>query len=57
MAGAAWGAIPGWLKARRGSHEVINTIMLNFIAAGLASYVTLYLLKDPGFAEPRNPTV
>ena len=51
-AGAAWGAIPGWLRAKRGSHEVINTIMLNFISAGLASYVTLYLLKNP---ESQNP--
>jgi len=47
-----WGAIPGWLRARRGSHEVINTIMLNFVAAGLASYVALYLLKNP---ESQNP--
>jgi simple sugar transport system permease protein len=38
-AGAIWGAIPGALKARFGSHEVINTIMLNFIAAALASYL------------------
>ncbi len=52
LAGTLWGAIPGWLRARRGSHEVINTIMLNFIAAGLANYVTLYLLKNP---ESQNP--
>jgi simple sugar transport system permease protein len=52
LAGTIWGAIPGWLRARRGSHEVINTIMLNFIAAGLASYVTLYLFKNP---ETQNP--
>src|SRR6267142_2612176 len=51
-AGMAWGAIPGWLKARRGSHEVINTIMLNFIAAGLASYVVLYLLRHPPTPTP-----
>src|SRR5215470_71230 len=31
FAGAAWAAIPGVLKARFGSHEVINTIMMNFI--------------------------
>ena len=31
VAGGVWGAIPGILKARFGSHEVINTIMLNFI--------------------------
>src|ERR1044072_2278699 len=30
--GAAWGAIPGWLKARFGAHEVITTIMMNFLA-------------------------
>ncbi len=34
-AGALWGAIPGALKAWTGAHEVINTIMMNFIAAGL----------------------
>ncbi|RIH81211.1 Branched-chain amino acid transport system / permease component [Calidithermus terrae] len=33
--GALWGAIPGWLKARFGAHEVINTIMLNYVAASL----------------------
>ncbi|MDO4245710.1 MAG: ABC transporter permease [Deinococcus sp.] len=33
--GALWGAIPGVLKARFGSSEVINTIMLNYIAAGI----------------------
>ncbi|AEB10967.1 ABC transporter permease [Marinithermus hydrothermalis] len=33
--GALWGAIPGWLKARFGAHEVINTIMMNFVAASI----------------------
>jgi len=33
--GAFWGAIPGWLKARFGAHEVINTIMMNYIAASV----------------------
>ena len=32
LAGALWGAIPGYLKARTGAHEVINTIMLNYLA-------------------------
>jgi simple sugar transport system permease protein len=54
LAGTVWGAIPGWLRARRGSHEVINTIMLNFIAAGLASYVALYLLKNPDSQNPET---
>src|SRR2546426_1787279 len=38
-AGGVWGAIPGALKARLGAHEVINTIMLNFIAFALVAYV------------------
>lgn len=33
--GGLWGAIPGWLKARFGAHEVINTIMLNYVASSL----------------------
>jgi len=48
VAGGAWGGIPGVLKARFGSHEVINTIMLNFIAVALASYFTQYHYKMPG---------
>jgi ABC-type uncharacterized transport system permease subunit len=48
LAGAAWRAIPGVLKARLGSHEVINTIMLNFIAIALVSYFTQYHYKIPG---------
>ena len=47
-AGAFWGSIPGVLKARFGSHEVINTIMLNFIAVALLSYFTQYHFKIPG---------
>lgn len=47
-AGGVWGAVPGVLKARFGSHEVINTIMLNFMAVGLLSYLTQYHYKEPG---------
>jgi general nucleoside transport system permease protein len=47
-AGAAWAAIPGILKARFGSHEVINTIMMNFIAVALCSYLTQYHYRKPG---------
>jgi len=50
MAGAIWGGIPGVLKAKFGSHEVINTIMLNFIAIALLSYFTQYHYKIPGDA-------
>lgn len=50
--GAAWGAIAGWARAYRGTHEVIATILLNFIAAALVSWLTLYVLKNP---ESQNP--
>ncbi|MFN2532741.1 MAG: ABC transporter permease [Pyrinomonadaceae bacterium] len=48
LVGAFWGAIPGVLKAQFGSHEVINTIMLNFIAIALVSYFTQYHYRTPG---------
>jgi general nucleoside transport system permease protein len=55
--GALWGFIPGWLRAKRNSHEVINTIMLNFIAAGVASYITLYVLKNPDSQNPETKAI
>lgn len=48
--GGLWAAIPGILKARFGSHEVINTIMMNFIGIALVSYFTQYHFKIPGDA-------
>lgn len=48
--GALWGAIPGVLKARFGAHEVINTIMMNFIAVAIVSYFTQYHYRTPGDA-------
>lgn len=37
--GALWGFVPGFLKARTGAHEVITTIMLNFVALNLVTYL------------------
>ncbi len=47
LAGAVWGGIPGWLKARTGGHEVINTIMMNYLALLLTSYLLNGPMKDP----------
>lgn len=55
IGGGLWGAIPGLLKARFGSHEVINTIMLNFIAVGILSYLTQRHYKAAG--DPIMQTV
>ncbi|MEP7028851.1 MAG: ABC transporter permease [Candidatus Eisenbacteria bacterium] len=38
-AGALWALPPAWLKAKVGAHEVINTIMMNFIALALVQYL------------------
>src|SRR5262245_43126297 len=48
LSGAVWAGIPGMLKARFGSHEVINTIMMNFIAVGVASALTQTYFKVQG---------
>jgi len=40
LCGCAWGGIAGWLKTQRGIHEVIATIMLNFIAFQLVNELT-----------------
>jgi ABC-type uncharacterized transport system permease subunit len=39
LIGAAWAALAGWLKAAVGTHEVISTIMLNWIAIWVATYL------------------
>jgi ABC-type uncharacterized transport system permease subunit len=53
-AGAAWGAVPGWLQARRGSHIVITTIMFNFLAAALMTYLLSHVLLDPTHGAPES---
>lgn len=57
LAGAIWGFIPGWLKAYRGSHEVIVTIMLNFIAAGLSNWIVTSYFQNPGSQSPETRPV
>lgn len=52
--GGAWAAVPGALQAWRGSHVVITTIMFNFIAAALLSYLLVGPLKEPGNMTPES---
>ncbi len=47
IAGALWGAIPGFLKARTGAHEVINTIMMNYIAFRLTDHLLQGVMARP----------
>ncbi|MDP2977092.1 MAG: ABC transporter permease, partial [Anaerolineales bacterium] len=45
--GALWAAIPGALKAYTGGHEVINTIMMNYIALNMTSFLLNGPMRDP----------
>jgi simple sugar transport system permease protein len=45
--GAIVGAIPGWLKVKYGAHEVIVTIMLNFVVLALLNYIVAAKLHVP----------
>ena len=53
--GALWAFIPGWLQAKRGSHVVITTIMLNFVAATLIVYLLREVIGKPGSMQPETP--
>ena len=52
LAGALYGAIPGYLKAKTGAHEVINTIMMNYIAIIFFSWAFTGPLRRPGGDAP-----
>ncbi|TFD71659.1 ABC transporter permease [Cryobacterium sp. Hb1] len=56
LGGALWGGLVGLLKARTGAHEVITTIMLNYVAFYLVSYLLRDgFLKTPGSNNPQSP--
>lgn len=57
VAGAGWSAIPGLLKARYGAHEVINTIMMNFIAFALMNYLVTSVYQEPGQMIPQTSQI
>lgn len=52
--GAAWGVVPGYLQAKRGSHIVITTIMFNFIAAALLVWLLAGPMLQPGQQSPQS---
>jgi simple sugar transport system permease protein len=52
LAGAAWGFIPGFLKATSGAHEVVTTIMLNFVAGAILAAAVNGPLNVEGSASP-----
>ncbi|MDR7484157.1 MAG: ABC transporter permease [Armatimonadota bacterium] len=57
-AGALWAFVPIALKLRRGAHEVITTIMMNYIAGALVLYLLADVFRDPtqaGTPRVRTP--
>jgi simple sugar transport system permease protein len=57
IAGGFWGFIPGFLKAWSGAHEVVTTIMLNYVAISLFSAIVAGPLAVPGAVSPITPDV
>ncbi len=57
LGGGLWGMIPGWLKAKTGGHEVINTIMMNYIAFRLSDWLLTGPMKRPDSFNPISPTI
>lgn len=56
LGGAVWGMIPGYLKARFGAHEVVNTMMLNWIAFRLSDWLLTGPMQASNF-RPVTPNV
>ena len=53
LLGAAWGFVPGFLKARTGAHEVITTIMLNYVAFQIVFFALAEtFVQQPGSGQP-----
>jgi ABC-type uncharacterized transport system permease subunit len=52
LAGAAWGFIPGFLKAISGAHEVVTTIMLNYVAGSVLAWAVTGPLAVPQSPSP-----
>ncbi len=61
LGGALWGFIPGALKAFTGAHEVISTIMLNFVAIRFVDWLIKssdpVILRDMEASAPRTPFI
>ncbi|HLQ61636.1 MAG TPA: ABC transporter permease [Candidatus Acidoferrales bacterium] len=63
LGGLLWGAIPGFLRARFGAHEVITTIMLNYVAFQLTDFLInkgptgRALMADPHSSAPKTPYI
>jgi ABC-type uncharacterized transport system permease subunit len=56
-AGLAWGAVPAWLRARFGVLEVISTLLLNFVAESLVSWMVTGPMQEVRRAYPQSDPI
>lgn len=57
IGGALWAAVAAYLRARYGVLEVISTIMLNFVALHVVSYLVRGPLQEPTHVYPQSATI
>lgn len=57
VAGAVWAGIAGVLRARFGMNEIITTIMLNYVAISLTSWLVKGPMRDPTLVSPQTPLI
>ncbi|MEK7356876.1 MAG: ABC transporter permease [Bdellovibrionota bacterium] len=57
VVGGLWGALAGWMKAKRGCHEVLTTILLNFVAYGVSSFFILSVFRNRDVQSPETEVV
>jgi ABC-type uncharacterized transport system permease subunit len=57
LGGGLWGLIPGILKAKTGAHEVINTMMMNYVAYLLSDWLLRAPMQDPSEYTPKSPWI
>ena len=52
--GALWACVPAWLEVRRGSNVVLTTIMFNFLAAAVSTWLLVGPLRQAGDPSPET---
>jgi general nucleoside transport system permease protein len=57
LGGAAWIAVPALLRARWGISEIVTTIMFNYTALSLTSWLVKGPLADPALVAPQTPSI
>ena len=57
VGGALWAAVPGILKAKMGTSELVNSVMMNYLATFLLSWMLSDVIKEPGGFHPQTAQI